>query len=1527
MFRYKRDISNIDEKPGPSKIEVKGPWNANKRSRFVELVIVVDNRKFKENGEDLNKVYRKCKDMANIANALYAPLNIYIALVGVVVWSEYDEITLSTNGDTTLTNFLHYRRERLVKEHPNDNAQLLTGIQFDSGVVGKALKGPICTYEFSGGVSMWHSEVIGLVATTMAHEMGHNFGMEHDTENCKCPEERCIMSPSSSTMKPYFWSSCSLEYLALAFEHGMDYCLRNKPRTLFDSPVCGNGFVEPGEECDCGLKDHCDNPCCNATTCRMFANATCATGECCDFKTCKPKTPGAMCRLSEHECDLPEYCTGTSEFCPKDIYKVDGVPCKVGQSYCYQGSCRTHSDQCRLLWGPSGKKSDNQCYEQNRKGSRHGNCGYNLMNKSYVPCTNEDVRCGMLHCSHLNERLEFGMESVAILSHSFINSGGRIIPCRTALVDLGLEDVDPGLAPEGARCGEDSLCVNKKCMPVASLQIGPLSCPNNCNNKGVCNSLGHCHCDVGWAPPYCDGPGAGGSLDSGPASSPDDGSTISTALFILFLGILPLILVISCIIYLTKDSLHSYIKKSKREEGFIKVERRRSSRPPSRLNLDSKDISGPISVETTNSLTSSPTHALLPRSSTQTSDIGEIPPVSVINSSETKRQGLFSGGVFGLGGLGYRKSQDKLDSPGETPPESLTDSSSKVNSSRSKASNILKSFNKSISFPSTFPSPKFRTSLKKQNSESNKYEVKIEPSQQMDNSPVDPAKIECVPLSEGTVANSSQFLHNIASTSSIPPPIQPKPVLAVAGSKSFSTFHNNNKTKASTLPPSMSLGQVTASPVPVSKIETKVVLAKPEELSPSHTVVDFKNNPKLAFPHSSSFSGSGKLQEEKPIPGSPSAGSIAVKNILQNLERKKSNPSSYTNRNTPGANRTVSSSYSANIHPVQSPFLKKQDPKPTPVTTLTVSPFSQTSQPSTSSSSTVSPAQTKPAVTSTKPLISASKPSLLDSKPSITTSKPASSSKSTGAKHTIWSVMDSEKDTKSESPIPTENPKPENQTKPLEKSTSPIIKEPSNTIANSPLETKPSVKTSEEVSSPSGKSKPPLPSSRVGTSTSSSKPVISRPVLQAATPNAALLIAKAPSTGVSQSSILATKEKESDPFKPPRDKGRRAIFCDPITLPSPTSPNNPPIIHQPSGPSSTDATVGKIITPTWSVQPSHAVADQVQVCNLDGKLSPEPEKQNPTEKSTFSKLISNVKRTPSLGVADRPTGKDKDKSSTLPRKPKGGKYDRNSLRTLEISSPILQSELGYKADLVPVCKSPDLDQPDSRLTPNLEHQSSPSNRRAAPKPPSKPQNDDISCKDKTRSRYQPPWRSNKGNKSSENRENDSQPKVSNSDDSLDSVKPETQSSRSKRPASIATSKPIRPSGPPPKPPPTRVGSEEPSPDDIFINRQPGFFTRPAPLANIRETLSPSLNEPIYDTIQEETDKRASLISQDEFETPLGSPTLTKKSPDTLSTGSSAEEDLMKEILKEVHVKSEGESIYSSLMRKDRKKRRQKQIAS
>jgi hypothetical protein len=106
--------------------ELRLPFNSNAKSRYVELVMVVDYKKYRELGASLKTTTQRTKDIANIVNALYQPFNIFVALVGVVVWTEMDEITISSNGDETLSSFLLYRRERLLQDHPNDNAQLLT---------------------------------------------------------------------------------------------------------------------------------------------------------------------------------------------------------------------------------------------------------------------------------------------------------------------------------------------------------------------------------------------------------------------------------------------------------------------------------------------------------------------------------------------------------------------------------------------------------------------------------------------------------------------------------------------------------------------------------------------------------------------------------------------------------------------------------------------------------------------------------------------------------------------------------------------------------------------------------------------------------------------------------------------------------------------------------------------------------------------------------------------------------------------------------------------------------------------------------------------------------------------------------------------------------------------------------------------------------------------------------------------------------------------------------------------------------
>lgn len=49
--------------------------------------------------------------------------------------------------------------------------------------------------------------------------------MEHDNDDCECPERTCIMS-SISSPSALQWSKCSLKYLSLTIEQGMDYCLR-----------------------------------------------------------------------------------------------------------------------------------------------------------------------------------------------------------------------------------------------------------------------------------------------------------------------------------------------------------------------------------------------------------------------------------------------------------------------------------------------------------------------------------------------------------------------------------------------------------------------------------------------------------------------------------------------------------------------------------------------------------------------------------------------------------------------------------------------------------------------------------------------------------------------------------------------------------------------------------------------------------------------------------------------------------------------------------------------------------------------------------------------------------------------------------------------------------------------------------------------------------------------------------------------------------------------------------------------------
>lgn len=67
--------------------------------------------------------------------------------------------------------------------------------------------------------------------------------------------------------------------------------------------------------------------------------------------------------------------------------------------------------------------------------------------------------CGLLHCVHLNEKLMFWRDNLAIdMRASFLSRGNKQYVCRSAMLDVGLDMPDPGFVPDGAKCEQDKVC-------------------------------------------------------------------------------------------------------------------------------------------------------------------------------------------------------------------------------------------------------------------------------------------------------------------------------------------------------------------------------------------------------------------------------------------------------------------------------------------------------------------------------------------------------------------------------------------------------------------------------------------------------------------------------------------------------------------------------------------------------------------------------------------------------------------------------------------------------------------------------------------------------------------------------------------------------------------------------------------------------------------------------------------------------------------------------------------------------------
>ncbi|XP_043845968.1 disintegrin and metalloproteinase domain-containing protein 1a-like [Dromiciops gliroides] len=477
--------------------------------KYVEMFVVVDNRRFHMWNGNVTKTVQMVMDALAHVNTYSQAIRVKVVLIGLEIWTERDQVRIPEDLREVLHNFNHWRERELLSRAKHDVAHLIVG-HHPGEYLGEAFLNGACVSGLAAGVESFYHEDPPLFAVLMVHELGHNLGMKHDHVACICPDQpSCIMLGTVSLESRF--SNCSLEAFYEFLRHQQGSCLYDKPAAagVARGPFCGDHVVDRGEECDCGSVGDCMKDRCCLPSCRLRRGSACASGPCCS--KCKFLKAATPCRPSVDECDLPEYCNGSSPWCQPDTYKQDGSPCRGG-GYCYQGRCRSLESQCVQVFGEGSRAARQSCYHHlNTQGDRFGNCGSGQegLRKAFVKCAPEHVMCGRLLCE--------GIARLPLMRnhHTLIQ-----IPLEDTWcwgVDL-FEDVDlpdGGAVKAGTLCGPQKICLNRTCSDVQVLQYD-CEPETRCHGRGVCNNLKHCHCDDGYAPPTCASEGFGGSVDSGP---------------------------------------------------------------------------------------------------------------------------------------------------------------------------------------------------------------------------------------------------------------------------------------------------------------------------------------------------------------------------------------------------------------------------------------------------------------------------------------------------------------------------------------------------------------------------------------------------------------------------------------------------------------------------------------------------------------------------------------------------------------------------------------------------------------------------------------------------------------------------------------------------------------------------------------------------------------------------------------------------------------------------------------------------
>uniref|UniRef100_A0A663MYN6 ADAM metallopeptidase with thrombospondin type 1 motif 7 n=1 Tax=Athene cunicularia TaxID=194338 RepID=A0A663MYN6_ATHCN len=235
------------------------------REKWVETLVVADTKMIEYHGsENIEKYVLTVMNMvaglfhhASIGN----PINIAIVRL-ILLEEEEEDLKISHHADNTLKSFCKWQKSINVKgdSHPlhHDVAVLLTRKD-----ICAAMNRPCETLGLShvAGMCQPHrscniNEDTGLpLAFTVAHELGHSFGIQHDGSSNDCEpvgKRPFIMSPQLLyDTSPLTWSRCSREYITRFLDRGWGLCLDDPPaREVLDYPLVPPGVLyDVGHQC------------------------------------------------------------------------------------------------------------------------------------------------------------------------------------------------------------------------------------------------------------------------------------------------------------------------------------------------------------------------------------------------------------------------------------------------------------------------------------------------------------------------------------------------------------------------------------------------------------------------------------------------------------------------------------------------------------------------------------------------------------------------------------------------------------------------------------------------------------------------------------------------------------------------------------------------------------------------------------------------------------------------------------------------------------------------------------------------------------------------------------------------------------------------------------------------------------------------------------------------------------------------------------------------------------------------------